>query len=873
MNRPRKRPRKPMIKSASPSTLKHKKSKKTVPKKNRYIIPPLMNPASPMSVPTQPLPNRNVMVPVNEIPAAEVDTPQVRSYMEESGMYDVFRFPVIDWDFRWQRPQQISQQFAQHGHRVFYITTGVTALQKDATYEEVAQHVKIKRIEPNIWLVTLCAHQRLNLYRDQMSQADIQYLSWSVDYVRDRFQVHHLVSIVDLPFWTPLVTAMENHNLLYDCMDEHNGFSTNEKAVIRQEEHLARKANLVLASSQLLYERMQALHSSTLLLRNAADVAHFSSQAIPAPELDSIQGPVIGYYGAISDWFDIRLVEKLAAKRPEWTFILIGHTFGCDTSTVEKLPNVLLLGEKPYTELPSYLQQFDVAIIPFLQNELTRATNPVKLYEYLSAGKPVVSTYLPELEVVADGLTTIARTPEAFEDAIECSLMENDPQQMELRQQYAQTHTWEMRYQELHQTIQRQLFPKVSIVILTHNNWAYTRQCLFSLQKPNRYPNLEIIIIDNGSTDETPHHLSELDPDLFRVIYASSNLGFAAGNSLGCRKATGDYIILLNNDTIIPDESWIQRLIAPLEKNLDIGMSGPMSNHVGNDQAVDHFVGNPVDGAHPQWLHDFYQYYKGSYRYTELLGFFCVAMKRSVFEKIGGLDSKYGIGMFEDDDYCERVKRAGYKLLIVEDAFVYHHGSATIKKLKPDEYDTLWQRNKAYYEQKWSKTWQLPKRPENLFFGAETNEEVAGRLKKNNQKCILVLGGREWSRRSIRWQQLVKQLAASTEWVVIIHLTKYYHHDIVGIRKAGPQMYMTNRLDLFSLVPFEYILYCGENEAVPDFHTHHQVIDSLSYHAHQLEDLRMSLKDYRIFDERQAHLLVHQLLVPNQSLTMEGTHS
>ncbi|MWV42443.1 glycosyltransferase [Paenibacillus sp. HJL G12] len=722
-----------MIKAATPPIPKPRQSKKVIPKKRLHVQSPLPDPVDSPYVPDQSELETNTVVSLNEN-TEETETSRMQSHAEESGLYDVFRFPVIDWESSWQRPQQFSQQFALHGHRVFYMTTGVAVLQKEhATYEEVSRHVKIKRIEPNVWLITLCANRRLDLYRDQMSAADIQYLKWSTDYVMDRFHIEHLVSIVDLPFWTPLVTAMENHKLLYDCMDELPDFSTNDKSILKQEERLAREADLVLASSQLLYGRMNFLHSSVLLLRNGTD------------------------------------------------------------------------------------------------NE-------------------------------AVGLASLARTTEDFEQAIERSLQDDDPEQIDARKQCAAQHTWEMRYQELHQVIFEKLFPKVSIVLLTYNNWPYTRQCLLSLQKPHRYPNLEIIIIDNGSTDETLHHLSELDPDLFRIIYSSSNLGFAAGTSLGCRKATGEYIILLNNDTIPPDGSWIRRLIRPLEQNQEIGMTGPMSNHVGNDQTVDHFAGNPIEGANPHWLQDFYDLNKGSYRYTDVLGFFCVAMKRSVFEKVGGLDSNYGIGMFEDDDYCEQVKRAGFKLAVIEDAFVYHHGSSTIKKFTSDEHDTLWKSSKAYYERKWNKPWQMPKRPDNLFIGADTPEEIAARLNKNDHPCTLVLGGVDWSRQNTRWQQIVKQLAADQERIIIVYLNKYHHHDMIGIRKAGPHLYLTNRLDLFAHVPFESTLYCGETNVLDGVQSQRNVIDACSYHAHQLSELRSKLTAPAVFEELQVAFLVRQIM-------------
>lgn len=124
--------------------------------------------------------------------------------------------------------------------------------------------------------------------------------------------------------------------------------------------------------------------------------------------------------------------------------------------------------------------------------------------------------------------------------------------------------------------------------------------------------------------------------------------------------------------------------------------------------------------------------------------------------------------MFEDDDYCEQVRRAGYKLLIVEDAFVYHHGSATIKKLKQEQYDDLWRSNKAYYERKWNKPWRQPKRPENIFYGADTPEGVAGKL--GGRPCLLVLGGREWSRSPARWQQMVRELSQRNDCIIVVYL-------------------------------------------------------------------------------------------------------
>lgn len=776
-------------------------------------------------------------------------------------LYDVIRFPVIDWQFRWQRPQQLSEQFAQQGHRVFYVTPEMISIGKeDTSREEISRQVKVKNIDRNIWLVTLCANRPLNLYQDEMDRWDIQYLKWSVEYVRDKFGLSQLVSIVDLPFWTPLVTAMDQHHIVYDCMDHHGGFSTNDKSMLLLEEQLLREAELVVTTSQHLYDWAAHYNPATVLIRNAVDSDYFSKPPDEVlPELESIHQPIIGYYGAISDWFDIQLVESLARSRPEWTFVLIGHTFGCDTSGIEELSNVLLLGEKPYHELPAYLHRFQVALIPFKKNELTLATNPVKLYEYLAAGKPVISTELPEVRTVAGNIVTIADTEVQFEEAIEAALLESENSAIEQRRQFAECNNWSQRYEALHDYIVQHLYPKVSIILVVHNNWSYTQQCLQRLLQPGHYPNLEIIVVDNASKDQTSSYLESLRHPLIQVITSSTNLGFAAGNTLGCEHANGEFIVLLNNDTLVPDGSWISRLLRPFQEDAKLAMTGPMSNHVGNDQALDHFIGDAVQGAHPRWLTEFYERYRRKYRYTDLLGFFCVAIRRSVWEHVGALDPAFGLGMFEDDDYCERVRNAGYRLAIVEDAFVYHHGSVTINKLNNNVYNELWNKNKAYYEQKWNKPWRMPKGPNSIFHLVDRPAEIASRVNQTGKKVVLVLGLTVWETNSRRWQQIVKGLCENEDLLVIVYTHLFHGNQIVGTRKIGPQLYFTNRIDLFSEVRFDLVLYCGSTDIHPQVHSVQYWADSLSYHEQQLNSLHTKVSKLQVLEPIGVSQAVSQL--------------
>ena len=158
------------------------------------------------------------------------------------------------------------------------------------------------------------------------------------------------------------------------------------------------------------------------------------------------QHPTVGFYGAIAEWFDADLVANLAELRPGWKFELIGSTLTGDVSRLEKLPNVALLGEKPYADLPRLVAAWDCFIIPFKRIPLTEATNPVKAYEMLATGKPVVAVNLPELRPMArDGLLAIADDAGGFAQAIDRALAEDDDRRRERRRAFAAENTWSDR--------------------------------------------------------------------------------------------------------------------------------------------------------------------------------------------------------------------------------------------------------------------------------------------------------------------------------------------------------------------------------------------------------------------------------------------
>jgi len=256
--------------------------------------------------------------------------------------------------------------------------------------------------------------------------------------------------------------------------------------------------------------------------------------------------------------------------------------------------------------------------------------------------------------------------------------------------------------------------PLVSIIILTFNALQYTKKCVRSIQQHTVYP-YEIIFVDNASTDGTAKYLRKIvrKHDNFSLIENKENKGFAAGNNQGMAVARGDYILLMNNDVVVTP-GWLDRMISCAEKSPDIGMVGPVSNYVSGPQLVDDVKYNTSSLA---GLNEFAakraEKYSGrSRRILRVVGF-CMLIKRAVVDKIGGLDSRYGLGNFEDDDFSLRAALAGFGSCIAEDCFIHHFGNRTFIGAKIDYRESLL-KNWEIFKEKWG----LPKE---LSYGSPYN--------------------------------------------------------------------------------------------------------------------------------------------------------
>jgi hypothetical protein len=606
--------------------------------------------------------------------------------------YDVIWLAVIDWNYRIQRPQHLASQLAQGGSRVFYISITFDDEADASAFRIVgAPHEGVFEVR-----LRVRAGPGSDIYAG-LSPTTVEDLRRALDALIAELSIRTPVVVVDHPFWHPVAFAIPGASVVYDCLDLATGFANASSSLAKAEGLLIGGADLVVAASAPLARHIAATRSS-VVVRNAADVDFFAGgDRADAPK----ERPVIGYFGAIAEWFDIAAIEHCAAARPDWEFRLIGRTDGCDIGRAAALPNVRLYGEQPYDELPDRLAAFDVALIPFRMTELIHCTNPVKLYEYMAAGKPVVSAPLPEV-VEATELAYIAEDAAAFEPRIAQALAEDCDALRQRRRAWAQQHTWAARGGELAAAIDATL-PLVSVIVLTYNKWPLTERCLRSVRSLSDYPRLEIIVVDNASTDATRQKLGEIaDQDQrVRLSLNDRNLGFAAGNNVGLQAAGGEYVILLNNDTVVT-RGWVRDLIRPLQIDPRIGMVGPLTNRIGNEQrvAVSYDDLREMASAARQLV-------RRSLRQTlavRVLAFFCVALRRAMIDELGPLDEAYGVGYFEDDDYCMRAARAGWKMVVADDVFIHHHHSASFQALGNAASEQM-ARNRQLFESRWG-PWQ-----------------------------------------------------------------------------------------------------------------------------------------------------------------------
>lgn len=328
--------------------------------------------------------------------------------------------PSLDWHTQlFQRPQHLALALARQGALVFYFQP-----------PNIKSAMSYQPLEKGLYLCHFPAEALGELDRPLL-----YLLTWNRTYA-DVFQ---------------------SPRIIYDYVDEIDVFAGNPRKLRREHEALLQRAELVMATAHRLYEQALQLRPDTLLCPNGVDYeifAHYRQQPFLPPPTDLTpildrEKPVIGYYGALATWFDYSLLREVAAHRSDLTFVLVGPDYdGTLPPDLLMLPNVEWLGVKPYEQIPIYLHFFDVATIPFKVNHVTHAVSPLKLFEYMAGGKPVVVT--PMQESVKYPGVLIASSPEEFSAQLDRALeLRDDPIYLSTIDAVARENTWAVRAQQI----------------------------------------------------------------------------------------------------------------------------------------------------------------------------------------------------------------------------------------------------------------------------------------------------------------------------------------------------------------------------------------------------------------------------------------
>ncbi|MCZ2076668.1 MAG: glycosyltransferase [Bryobacterales bacterium] len=369
------------------------------------------------------------VTPATRLPPASPDYPTLLFY------------PMTDWHTRFQRTQHLVSAFGRMGYRCIYLNPHLG--RQFETVPLLDRAARLARLGENIMEL----HVRLPrepVFHHRLLRPDEtgRLVSVLTSLLRTAGK-GEVIQVLSLPIWFDAARQLRTthgYPVVYDCHDYLPGFTNMAPAILGAEFDLIRGSDLVLFSSDNLRERhVTPATGRSLVVRNGVDLEHFQPLNDPAA-----LPPVVGYVGALENWFDIEAVYESARRHPDCRFVLAGRIENPAIARLCELPNIVMKGEVPYEQLPGLMRQFRIGLIPFLVNDLTRATNPIKIYEYFSCALPVVSAPLPEVQSMGD-LVYLASTPSGFAAQIRAALDERDPARRAKRIAVAQGASWASR--------------------------------------------------------------------------------------------------------------------------------------------------------------------------------------------------------------------------------------------------------------------------------------------------------------------------------------------------------------------------------------------------------------------------------------------
>jgi len=382
---------------------------------------------------------------------------------------DILCFSSSDWDGKWGSRQQVMMRFASRGCHVVFIEQ-LAGLEHFWKYPGLRQRrwrrwrEGVQEIKNNLWLLSpppLCPGRYYSPAIARLNAALVW--RWITPHLR-RLKIVKPVLWLYQPEHVPLIGRFGERLVVYHCIDEFTAGTTGHKrrTIAALEAKLLGQADIVFANSLLTYENKRSLNTHTYRIPSGADVGRFAqaldSKTAIHPAIAAIPHPIAGFVGNVNNKLNIRLLAAVAARLSNWQFVFVGQIYPqfVDLQPLQKLPNVHFLGRFPFAKVPALVKGMDVCLLPYAETEFARYRSPLKLYEYLAAGKPVVSTDHPEAQEFSSWVE-IASTPQDFASAVVETLEHDSTEKRHRRAALGQQHSWDCRVDEMEQAISAQL--------------------------------------------------------------------------------------------------------------------------------------------------------------------------------------------------------------------------------------------------------------------------------------------------------------------------------------------------------------------------------------------------------------------------------
>lgn len=372
--------------------------------------------------------------------------------------YPIIVFSHLRWDFVYQRPQHLFGRLATH-RRVIFIEEPIHDSDVAPFWEKTSPASNVTVCRPHtpvqvggfsdeqLPLLTAMLHQ---LCREEGLE---QYLVWMYT-----------------PMALPLAQTLTPLVVIYDVMDELAAFKFAPPQLLKREAALYQWADVVFVGGPSLYRARQGRHPNLHCFSSSVDVAHFRQVREGLPEAQDqswLPRPRFGFYGVIDERVDLELIDAIATLRPDWQFINIGPVVKIDPAALPRHPNVHYAGPRLYSELPSYLAGWDVAIMPFARNESTRYISPTKTLEYMAAEVPIVSTPIADVVEPYGSIVYSGATAETFVAACERALHATDAERtrrtMRMREVMRNT-SWDTTVRSMERLIRQALVVRQTAV-------------------------------------------------------------------------------------------------------------------------------------------------------------------------------------------------------------------------------------------------------------------------------------------------------------------------------------------------------------------------------------------------------------------------